>query len=162
MGLTILRSLNLLLVALLAGTSFGIWMGFDPKGYSAATYVEQQQQMTAALNALLTALAIFSTLLTCLSAYAHRWVKRDMVMLLAAAFFLLVCILISALGNKPINDAVMTWTATPPENWSTLRDQWWVLHILRTIAELIALVLIIWTYVGVREKKSTASKTIRK
>ena len=159
MVLSLLRTFNLLLVALLAGTSFGIWMGFGPKEYSAATYVEQQQHMTASLNVLLTSLAIFSTLITCLSAYAHRWVKRDMVMLLAAALFLLVCILISALGNKPINDAVMTWSASPPENWKTLRDQWWMLHILRTIAELIALVLIIWTYVGERGTNSTASKT---
>ena len=154
--MTLLRSLNLLLVALLAGTSFGIWMGFDPKGYSAATYVEQQQHMTASLNLLLTSLAIISTLLTGLSAYMHRVVKRDMLMLLTAAFFLLVCILISALGNKPINDAVMTWTGGPPENWATLRDQWWVLHMLRTIAELIALVLIIWTYVSERRSEATA------
>ncbi len=40
----------------------------------------------------------------------------------------------------------MTWTSSSlPANWSEIREQWWSLHILRTIAELIALVLVTWT-----------------
>ena len=66
-------------------------------------------------------------------------------MLLIAAMFFITCILISALGNKPIDNYVMTWTNnTLPSDWVTFRDKWWSLHILRTISELIALVLVTW------------------
>ena len=39
----IVRFLGLLLMSLLAGTMFGLWLGFDPSGLSARTYVEQQE-----------------------------------------------------------------------------------------------------------------------
>ena len=52
---TIIRFIDLLLVALLAGTTFGIWLGFDPTGLSAAAYVEQQQHAIRALNSILPA-----------------------------------------------------------------------------------------------------------
>lgn len=37
---TIVRFMDLLLVALLVGAMFGIWFGFDPVGLSAAAYIE--------------------------------------------------------------------------------------------------------------------------
>jgi hypothetical protein len=41
---------------------------------------------------------------------------------------------------------VLNWTSgSLPSNWAELRDKWWSLHIMRTIAELIALLLITWT-----------------
>ena len=43
MSATIIRFVDLLLVALLAGAIFGIWIGFNPAGLSPATYVEQRQ-----------------------------------------------------------------------------------------------------------------------
>jgi hypothetical protein len=43
---------------------------------------------------------------------------------------------------------MLTWNVNSfPENWTTLRDKWWTLHIMRTIAELIALALVTWTNV---------------
>ena len=40
----------------------------------------------------------------------------------------------------------MTWTTDSiPDNLSELRDKWWSLHIMRTMAELIALSLVTWT-----------------
>lgn len=44
MTVTFIRFVNLILAALLAGTNFGIWMGFNPSNYSPSTYLEQQQQ----------------------------------------------------------------------------------------------------------------------
>jgi hypothetical protein len=38
---------------------------------------------------------------------------------------------------------MLTWRAEqPPDNWASLRDEWWTFHIIRTIAELLALALV--------------------
>ncbi len=40
----------------------------------------------------------------------------------------------------------MRWNLNSlPSNWTILRDKWWSFHIMRTIAELIALIIITWT-----------------
>lgn len=52
MTATIIRFIDLLLVALLAGTTFGIWLGSNAGRLSAATYTEQQQHAIRALNGL--------------------------------------------------------------------------------------------------------------
>jgi hypothetical protein len=39
----ILRFALIVLLALLVGTMFGIWIGFNPSSLSASAYVEQQQ-----------------------------------------------------------------------------------------------------------------------
>jgi hypothetical protein len=53
MTTSIIRFLNIIIAALLAGTSFGIWMGFNPLNLSPSTYIEQQQNMIRALNTLM-------------------------------------------------------------------------------------------------------------
>ena len=53
MTTSIIRFLNIIIAALLAGTSFGIWMGFNPLNLSPSTYIEQQQNMIRALNVLM-------------------------------------------------------------------------------------------------------------
>jgi len=45
MTTSIIRFLNIILAALLAGVSFGIWIGFNPLKVSPSTYIEQQQNM---------------------------------------------------------------------------------------------------------------------
>lgn len=144
----IIRFLNIILVALLAGTSFGIWVGLNPKNYSAATYIEQQQHLILSLQLLLVSLVIFATLVTIASAMLQRKNKKMFIALILAALFLVLCIIITRFGNLPIQKEMLTWNASSiPENWTTLRDKWWTFHVLRTIAELIALVLVAWTNV---------------
>lgn len=146
MTVVVIRFLNVLLAALLAGVSFGIWIGFNPLDLSPSTYVEQQQNMLQALQVLMVSLVFMATVLTVASAFLHKKDKKNFITLLVAAAFFIVCILITRFGNKPIDDMVMTWTAgSLPDNWTALRDKWWSLHILRTMAELIALVLVTWT-----------------
>jgi hypothetical protein len=43
MAVFIVRFLNIILATLLAGVSFGIWIGFNPSDLSPSTYLEQQQ-----------------------------------------------------------------------------------------------------------------------
>ena len=148
MGTSIIRFLNIIIAALLAGVSFGIWIGFNPMDLSASVYIEQQQNMLQAIRVLMVLLVLIATIITIISAFLHKGNKPVFVALLVAATFFIACILITRFGNKPIDDIVMTWTSnSPPDNWTELRDKWWSLHIMRTIAELAALFLVTLTSV---------------
>src|SRR5687767_6690725 len=103
----VIRFINIILAALLAGVSFCIWVGFDPADLSALAYIEQQQNMLSSLRALMISLVITATIITMISAYLQRNNKRVMVMLQVAAFFYFVCIAITFFGIKPIDDNMM-------------------------------------------------------
>lgn len=148
MTTSIIRFLNIILAALLAGVSFGIWIGFNPLDLSASTYVEQQQNMLRALKVLMVSLVFMAAILTIVSAFLQKNNRTVFIALLVAAIFFIACILITRFGNKPIDDIVLTWTSNSlPGNWTELRDKWWSFHIMRTIAELAALLLVTWTSV---------------
>lgn len=162
MAISIIRFVNIILAALLAGVSFGIWIGFNPLNLSAYTYVEQQQNTIHSLNVLMTSLAVIATIITILSAFRQRKDKAVFVTLLIAALFYITCIFISALGNKPIDNFIMTWTHNAlPADWTNFRDKWWLFHIMRTITELIALSLITWTSIQ-KGNITTANKVLAK
>ena len=143
---TIIRFFNILIAALLSGVSFGIWIGFNPSDLSYPAYVEQQQNMLQSLRILMVLLVIIATIITIFSAFLQKKNKSVFVALLIAAIFFIVCILITRFGNKPIDDIVLTWTSdSPPVNWTELRNNWWSLHLMRTIAEIAALFIVTWT-----------------
>ena len=142
---SIIRFLNIIIAALLAGVSFGIWIGFNPIKLSTSTYIEQQQNMIGALNVLMITLVFSATVITIISAFFQKSNKPVFITLLIAAMFFIICIIISRFGNQPINNIIMTWTpGSLPGNLSEFRDKWWSFHIMRTIAELIALSLVTW------------------
>lgn len=136
---------NIILAGLLAGVSFGIWMGFDPSNLTPSTYIEQQQNLDRSLNVLMTALVILATLVSLTSAFFQRDDRPAFVALLLAAGCFVTCILISRFANQPINNIVLTLDPrSPPADWTELRDRWWFFHILRTLSELIAFGLVAW------------------
>lgn len=93
------------------------------------------------------------------AAFLQKINKTVFISLLIAAILLIACILITRFGNKPIDDLVITWTKdTLPNNWTELRDKWWSFHILRTIAELLALSLITWT--SINKNGSITNETV--
>ncbi len=148
MALLLLRFLNIMLAALLAGTSFGIWLGFNPINFSASTYVEQQQNLVLSLNTLMVAMVFATTAITLISALLQRKNKTVLGALLLAAALFISCIIITRFGNVPIQTEMLKWTVNKlPENWTELRDKWWSFHITRTVVELIALALVAWTIV---------------
>ncbi len=121
-------------------------MGFNPSAYSGSTYVEQQQNLVHSLNTLMVALVFLAAIVTIISAWLQRKDKPNFIALLFAAAMFVACIFISRFGNYPIQQEMLTWKADAlPSNWTMLRDAWWSLHIKRTIAELVALVLVAWT-----------------
>ena len=141
----IIRLLNIMLAALLAGVSFGIWIGFNPMLLSASAYVEQQQNMLVSLRVLMVSLVVIATIVTVLSAFLQKRERAAFISLLMAAVLFFTCILITRFGNKPIDDQVLTWTTSSlPGDWTELRDQWWSYHKMRTIAELGAFIIVVW------------------
>mgnify|MGYP000892099891 CR=1 FL=1 len=143
---TLVRFANVIIVALLAGISLGIWIGFNPVDLSYTTYVEQQQNMLGSLRVLMVVLVFVATIITILAAFLEKQNKASFIRLLSASGFLIACILITRFGNKPIDDIVMTWTTkSSPSGWTDIRDNWWTLHVARTLTELIAFSLILWT-----------------
>ena len=137
--------LNIIIAALVAGTVFGIWIGYNPKDLSATAYIEQQQSAINALNTLMPLLGLLTILLTFFSAYLHKKEKSIFITLLVAVVFLIVSGVTTRFGNQPINSIVMSWNASsPPANWVELRDEWWSFHILRTFTSVVGLCLIVW------------------
>lgn len=144
----LIRFFNVVMVALVAGSIFGIWLGYNPKDLSAPTFIEQQQSAITDLNTLMPVLGLITILLTFASAILHKKEKRVFAILLMAALCLIISGLTTRFGNQPINSIVMTWDMnTPPDNWMELRDQWWTFHKIRTFSALIAVCLIVWVSV---------------
>ena len=123
MTASIIRFLNIIIADLLAGVSFGIWIGFNPMDLSPSTYIEQQQNMLRALKVLMISLVVVATIITIASAFLQKNNKSVFIALLVAAAFFIACILITRFGIKSIDNMVMTWTADSlPVNWTDLRD----------------------------------------
>jgi uncharacterized membrane protein len=130
-----LRFIDLLVLALLAGTTFGIWLGYDPADLSATSYVEQQQAAIRGLNTILPAMGAVCIMLTAVLAVLARRRPLERGLLVAAVLCLLFAAVVTRLGNQPINALVMTWSANAvPARWTALRDTWWRWHLVRTVA----------------------------
>lgn len=152
---TSIRFVSLLLTSLLVGTMFGVWLGFNPAALSAAAYVEMQQNAIRALNVSLPALGLVCILLTVALAVLIKGDKRARHLLVAAAVCLAAAGLITRFGNQPINAVVITWSPqAPAANWTELRDTWWQLHILRTVAGVAALALALLAAVDTHRRPS--------
>ncbi|MDP1649559.1 MAG: DUF1772 domain-containing protein [Rubrivivax sp.] len=135
---------NLLLGALVAGTMFGIWLGYNPAGLSAGVYVSQQQHAIGALNVVMPVLGGLSIVLTLVAAAFAASDRTRLILLLSAAGCFIAAGLITRLLNQPINAIVMTWSAdAPPTDWMQLRDDWWRWHVMRTVAGIGGLSLLI-------------------
>jgi hypothetical protein len=128
----------LLLAALLVGTMFGIWVGFDPAALSAQAYVEQQQNAIRSLNTFLPALGAVCIALTVALAVLSQGRTRSW--LGAAAVCFVVAGLITRFGNQPINAVVITWSPQAPgARWMEMRDTWWHWHTARTLFGIVAI-----------------------
>lgn len=146
MTVQLVRLADLIMAGLIAGTLFGIWIGYNPESLSAEAYVEQQQSAINALNTLMPVLGFITIVLTITSAFMQKSDKTAFATLIVASLCLIVSGLITRFGNQPINSMVMTWTRTEiPASWMDLRDKWWVYHEIRATSALAAFGLIAWT-----------------
>lgn len=144
----ILRFVLLMLLALLVGTMFGVWVGFDPAGLSATAYVEQQQNAIRSLNTLLPVMGAVCIVLAATLAWRSKKDPLGRVLLLVAVALLVFAALVTRFANQPINAVVMTWSSqAPPAEWMFLRDRWWQWHVARTVAGIGALALVLLSVV---------------
>ena len=125
---------NLLLAALVVGTMFGIWLGYNPADLSPRAYVEQQQHAIRALNVVMPVLGALTVLLTLAAAFLARGSRRQLAVLLGAVVCFVAAGLVTRFFNQPINAVVVMWSADAPAvNWIELRDEWWRWHMVRTL-----------------------------
>lgn len=132
----------LILLTLLVGTMFGIWVGYNPESLSAGAYIEQQQNAIRSLNTLLPAMGAVNITLLLILAIITKGDLRARYLLVASAILLVIAGIITRFGNQPINAIVMTWNPQiPPSNWMQVRSTWWYWHIVRTLVGISALAL---------------------
>ncbi|MFC5498599.1 DUF1772 domain-containing protein [Caenimonas terrae] len=155
MPANIIRFVLLVVLALLVGTMFGIWAGYNPSSLSASAYVEQQQNAIRGLNVLLPLMGAACILLSLGLAILSSGDPRSRYLLVAAALLMIVAGLVTRLGNQPINAVVITWSPqAPAANWAQLRDQWWQWHVVRSLAGVAALGLAVLAVIGARRPAS--------
>lgn len=133
-GLTrLVHFLVLLFPGLVAGATFGIWQGYDPRGLDVAAFVAVHQEAVRGLNTLLPALGIGSVLLLAGAAWTTRKERPTMTMFLIALVCMAAGGATTRIFNQTINAEIMGWTAASiPANWAELRASWWTWHIVRT------------------------------
>ncbi|MBU1175249.1 MAG: DUF1772 domain-containing protein [Alphaproteobacteria bacterium] len=132
---TTAQVLALVLVGLLVGAMFGIWRGYDPTTWSAATFVEAHQGAVRGLNTLLPAMGLATMVLLVFLAFFARAHPGPLWLYLATLALMVVAGLITRFGNQPLNEIVMGWTADAvPQDWAQLRGTWWMWHLARLAA----------------------------
>jgi uncharacterized membrane protein len=101
MAANIVRFVLLVVLALLVGTMFGIWVGFNPAGLSASAYVEQQQNAIRSLNTLLPAMGAICVVLTIALSTLTKGDPRSRYMLVAAALLMILAAAVTRFSNQP-------------------------------------------------------------
>lgn len=135
MGLLVmgLQFLAALIFAMVAGTVFGIWRGYDPTAFAQVTFLEVHQGAVRGLNELLPGLAIAAIVLTTALTWMARHKGMPFWLYLGAVVLMVAAGIVTRFFNQPINAQVMAWTAeTMPSTWTDLRTDWWNWHLLRT------------------------------
>jgi hypothetical protein len=146
-----LRFVHLLLVSLVVGTMFGIWIGNSPRYLSAAAYVEGQQRTIEALGTAMPILGAVAIALTLLLAVLERGRRPIFHLLASAAALLFIAALITFFQHRPMNAQIMGWRAqAAPADWAQVRDAWWMWHGARTVSGLAALCLVLGAAVADR------------
>lgn len=129
---TALQFIAIVLIALVAGSTFGIWRGYAPDAYSALTFLETHQGAVRGLNLILPLMGGAALVQTGILAVLAR--RRGVVVwpYLAALVLMAVAAIITRFANQPINAQIMTWLPDSiPANWTAVRDSWWAWHVLR-------------------------------
>ncbi|KAA0085900.1 DUF1772 domain-containing protein [Mycolicibacterium sp. P9-64] len=125
------------------------------RDYGAAVYTQVRLVELKHLDDLATALLIPALLASIALAVAvfrrhgdARWLP------LTAVVLLLATLVISVAVNVPINMAQLAWSvATPPADWSTVRDRWQLAHVVRFTTSVLAFVLLTGAAMRIKRTK---------
>lgn len=142
--ISIVHATALMLLGLVTGSMFAIWLGYPIVGYTPSTFLEVHQVAVRGLNALLPGLAAAAFVLTVVLAIGARRQPPILSLYVAVAGLVVAGGLITRFINQPINAQVMTWTAASlPAEWPELRQRWWTWHQVRLATTAVAQMLLI-------------------
>jgi uncharacterized membrane protein len=110
--------------------------GFDGTVYTQVRLVELAWFDRLAVATLLPALIATALL-------AHRTFRTGTSRPVAALALLVLVVGLTAVVNLPINADQLHWdTASPPADWTGIRDRWQLAHAIRTAAAVLAFALL--------------------
>jgi uncharacterized membrane protein len=125
----------LVLVALLAGRAFWVWIAENPIDIPEATYVAFFQALDRAIENPIRFVAAGALVLSGISAILARHDRPVFYLWLATFSCVLASSLITILVHVPINHQLAGFSpAALPPCWPELRDRWWEWHKLRMLA----------------------------
>jgi uncharacterized membrane protein len=136
--------LALFFVAITSGAAFAIWLDTNPSGVSPTFYAEKMQHAIRVFTVPANTVAILGVLFTIASTFLSRRDRFTFYLLIAASIFLIAGSLITAFGNVPIINQIMTWSInSPPLNWMEVGEKWSQYQAVRTILQAAALAFVI-------------------
>lgn len=128
-------------IALIAGSTFGIWRGLGNASFSEAVFIDVHQELVRGLNVLLPAMGMAFAFLTAALAYLARRRRPAFYLYFLALALGLLAGLVTRFWNQPINAQVVEWTVQNiPSDWQETRESWWTAHVIRTILSIAATV----------------------
>jgi hypothetical protein len=139
-ALRIARSVAVLATGLLAGAVLLVWAVDVPLGRSAELYLQYRQATTGLLTALLPPVGAVGLVAALAVAVLDHGTARALAA--AASALLLAGMVLTLAVLFPINDAVLAWTAPPPD-WAAVRDRWLAAHAVRSVVTVAAFVLLV-------------------
>ena len=144
MARRIILFLTLFFVALTSGAAFTIWLDTNPDGVSPIFYAEKMQHAIRVFTVPLNTVAILSVIFTIASTFLARRDRFSFYLLIGASICVAAAALITAFGNVPIINQIMTWSSnSPPSNWMEVGEKWSRFQTARTILQAAALACVI-------------------
>jgi hypothetical protein len=138
----IIHFLAVCAAGLITGGQYVVSFDYRASGVSASFYTEKMQYAIHHIGTPLLAMLITATVLSFAAAIANRLDRRTAFLLAGAGVCFLAGGLITAFGNIPLLDMIDTWNiASPPANWQSIADRWYVFHSVRLGFDLVGLVL---------------------
>ncbi len=152
----------LFFIALISGASLVVWLDNNPAGIAPAFFIEKIQHSIRALTIALPALAATGLIATVVSAVLERRERPRFYLLLAASVCAVTGAVLTAIGNVPLNESILTWSpASPPANWPEIVASWRQFHLARTLLTTASLVLLILAVLFRRETSESRSTELR-
>jgi uncharacterized membrane protein len=126
-----------ILLALIAGRAFWVWLGESPFGMTGATYIDFFQHLDQRIALPIAIIGILGPLLAGVSAAVLKADRPVFYSLVAACALGVIGVLVTVAINAPINEQIADWQpAALPAGYEDVLQTWWTWHIVRMIANL--------------------------
>ena len=136
MTVRIVQFVALLLTALSMSVHFGTWLTERPlrRTKSGALFIEVHQGRDQVAARVMPILGNTAIIFLAFGVFFARTVPAAFALSLAGLILVIGDMLVTLMGNVPINRAVQGWQPdAPPADWERLRDRWERLHSIRTL-----------------------------